>query len=70
MALVSTTLGDIEENELDIELKREDNQDTWVMQRICTYKGTLFPDAVGTVVRQDAWITVKNGQGASATANS
>jgi len=67
-SIVSTTLGDIPENDLEIVLAREDARDTWVIQRIFTYKGTAYPEAVGTVVRQDAWVTIKNGQGASAEA--
>jgi len=67
-SMVTTTLGDVPEGDLDIVLAREDARDTWIMKRVFTYKGTAFPNAVGTVVRQDAWITFKNGQGADAAA--
>jgi len=66
MADVTTTLGDVPESDLAIEFVEDDRGETWVVSRICKYVGLAFPEARNTIVRQDAWVTFKNGHGANA----
>jgi len=67
MGMVATTLGDIDESMLDVSIKDGGATDeTWTVVREGVYKGTMYPDAVGTVVRRDVWVTFKTGQSAAA----
>lgn len=59
--LVTTQVGIVPENELEIELSRRDDGESWTITRTCVYKGSLYPNARGQVVRQDVWVTMKNG---------
>jgi hypothetical protein len=66
MADVTTTLGNVPEHDLAVVEVKEDHGETWVITRVCRYIGLAFPEAYDTVVRQDAWVTFKNGHGAAA----
>lgn len=59
--LVTTQLGIVPENELEIQESKRDDGESWVITRTCVYKGSLYPNARGQVVRQDVWVTMKNG---------
>jgi hypothetical protein len=68
-ALVTTSLGNIRQAQLNITVtQQEETMDAWVWARECTYTGTEHPEAVGTVVRRDVWVTMKAGQKVEATA--
>jgi len=68
--MVTTTLGNIKETDLRIEVKQHDETEfVWVWARECVYQGTEFPDAVNTLVRRDVWVTMKCGQAAKAESN-
>lgn len=65
MALVTTTLGNIEESELRVSLlEQQGGKETWVVAREAVYIGAAFPEARGTIVRRDVWVTFKVGQAA------
>lgn len=68
MSFIWTTLGAVPEEELAISEEKEENADSWIVRRVCKYTGTAHPEQFGQVVRQDVWMTMKNGQGASAEA--
>lgn len=66
-AFVATTLGNIRQADLQTTVKQVDeNKDCWVYARECVYIGTEHPQAVGTIVRRDVWVTFKVGQAAKA----
>lgn len=65
-SLVTTNIGEIPEDELDVEVTQTDSGDVWVMARECKYRGTAHPEAIGEVVRRDVWVTMKQGQAAQA----
>lgn len=63
-ALVTTTLGDIREVDLDIKMIEQEGDDqVWVTARECRYKGAdpKFAKHVGEIVRRDVWATIKRG---------
>jgi hypothetical protein len=62
--LVTTTVGDVPEDELEVVEEKLDQGDSWLTTRECRYRGTVFPDEIGKVIRRDVWITFKRGQGA------
>ena len=68
MSLVTTTVGEVPEEDLAISEEREDHKLHWIVRRVCKYTGTAHPEVFGQVVRQDVWLTMKAGQGASAEA--
>jgi len=68
-SLVSTSIGDVPEDELQVSIQQQDGRDTWVVARECVYRGTAHPDAIGTVIRRDVWVTMKQGQAANAAAS-
>jgi hypothetical protein len=67
-ALVTTTVGDIPQDELAITTVEKDGGDVWIMARECVYKGTAHPEVYDQVVRRDVWVTMKIGQAAAAAA--
>ena len=62
--IVTTTMGDIPETDLDITMvPQESNEQMWIMARECRYKGSN-PELVahvGEIVRRDVWATIKCG---------
>jgi hypothetical protein len=64
-ALVTTTLGDLPESDLDIkEIPQNDpNAQVWVTARECRYKGNNpeLAKHLGEIVRRDVWATIKRG---------
>ena len=64
-ALVTTTLGDLPETDLDIKMidQHDPNPQMWVTARECRYKGSdpKFAKHVGEIVRRDVWATIKRG---------
>jgi len=66
-SLVTTTLGNIRKADLAITMiEQQETADVWVVARECKYTGVDHPDAFGTVVRRDVWVTMKTGQAARA----
>jgi len=61
---VSTNIGIVPEEDLEIQLAKSDDGNSWSITRTYVYKGSLFPQARGQVVRRDVWVTMKNGLGA------
>jgi hypothetical protein len=62
--LVTTTLGDLPESDLDIKMiEQQGDEQVWVTARECRYKGSdpKFADMVGEIVRRDVWATIKRG---------
>jgi hypothetical protein len=59
--LVTTELGLTPESELEVQLNRTEDGGSWTITRTFTYTGSLHPHARGRVVRQDVWVTMKNG---------
>ena len=59
--LVTTQVGLVPEEELEVQLSRRDEGEAWTITRTCVYKGSLYPNARGQIVRQDVWVTMKNG---------
>ena len=62
--LVTTTLGELPECDLDIKLiPQESNEQVWVMARECKYKGSNpeLATHIGEIVRRDVWATIKCG---------
>jgi hypothetical protein len=63
-ALVTTTLGDLLESDLDIKMIEQDSDaQVWVTARECRYKGNNpeLAKHVGEIVRRDVWATIKHG---------
>ena len=67
-ALVSTSIGEIPQDELQVVREDVDQGDVWVSTRECTYRGTAHPESIGVVVRRDVWVTMKQGQAAKVAA--
>jgi hypothetical protein len=63
--LVTTTLGDLPESDLDIKMIEQDdpNPQVWVTARECRYRGSnpALAKHVGEIVRRDVWATIKHG---------
>jgi hypothetical protein len=69
MAKVSTTLGEIEEQDLVTTLVEMNGDElTWTVARECRYIGRQFPRSAGEIVRRDVWVTFKVGQAAQVAA--
>lgn len=67
--MVTTTLGDISEGDLDYTTTEVENTGNMVvMAREWFYKGSdpQHAEHVGTMVRRDVWATIKRGQAAQA----
>lgn len=64
MTLVTTTLGELPESDLDIKLiEQESTEQVWVVARECRYKGTDSSLAahLGEIVRRDVMASIKSG---------
>lgn len=73
MALVVTTLGDIDERDLRISLiEQPEAEFVWVVAREGVYIGNApeHQHALNTIVRRDVWVTFKRGQAAEAVSDS
>jgi hypothetical protein len=69
MANVSTTLGEIDEKDLSVQLIEVGGDEmTWTVARECRYIGRAYPRSAGEVVRRDVWVTFKVGQAAQVAA--
>ena len=70
MAMVQTTLGEVDESELEILLVPQPSEgNVWVTARECRYKGLRFPDRVGELVKRSVWVDVKSGLAAQVAAS-
>ena len=63
---VNSTLGDIPEEDVMFSLDQKDQGASWSVTREGVYIGSAHPEAHGSVVRRDVWVTFKCGQAASA----
>lgn len=70
MADVITTLGILPDTDLETTLAEQDSGNTVCVSREWVYKGAdpALAEHVGTVVRRDAWVTIKCGHSAGAIA--